>query len=301
MGKDIFLFAGPYHYEKKTIPRQRDSVAVYSYLRHQGKVDQVLTSLADLYHFFENLIQPVRKLNHDNADSLYTLVELPSCFFCTDDGTPVKSLPMPNAIVLSENSFRKNFWHLDILDAIRTNESTIAVLHRWWQADITGEIGNSRHGDIRESLMLYLYVLYVDKTQQPGFYDGVKQNLLTGERTGNGKGDFARPDLIGGDVVRDVFLTLDDIRNTHQSESEFRVMMQQFYELTVQKGTVNPEDFSRIVETAIVRGNESAEQTANIRQRITSITQHVNDAAAQQLNAEPSLTIFVFNLEEWLP
>ncbi|MBU2699556.1 hypothetical protein Ga0466249_000635 [Sporomusaceae bacterium BoRhaA] len=300
MGKDIFLFAGPYHYEKKTIPGQRDSVAVYNYPRHQGNVDQVLTSLAKPYQFVENLIQPARNLTDDDAAPLYTLVELPPCFFCTDDGTPVKSLTLTNAIALSENLFRKDVWHLDFLDGIRTNKLAIAVLQRWWQADITG-IDDSRHGDITESLMLYLYALYVDKNQQPGFYDQVKQNLLTGERTGNGEGDFIRPDMIGGDVVRDVFLTLDDIRNTQQGESEFQAMMQRFYELTAKTGTVNPDDFAQSVEAVLVKGNASAEQTANIRQRLASITQQVNEDVMRQLNAEPSLALFVFNLEDWLP
>jgi hypothetical protein len=300
LGKDVFLFAGPYHYEKKTISGRGDSVAVYSYPRHQGNVDQVLTSLTKPYQFVENLIQPARSLTDDDKASLYTLVELPPCFFCTDDGVPVKSLTLTNAIVLSENLFRKNVWHLDFLDGIRTNKLAIAVLQRWWQADITG-IDDSRHGDITESLMLYLYALYVDKNQQPGFYDQVKQNLLTGERTGNGEGDFIRPDLIGGDVVRDVFLTLDDIRNTQQGESELQAMMQRFYELTAQTGTVNPDDFAQSVEAVLVKGNASAEQTADIRQRLASITQQVNEDAMRQLNAEPSLALFVFNLEEWLP
>ena len=300
-GKDVALFSGPYQYEKKLLPGRKDPVAVYYYSRHQDKVDHILSLVSQPYQFVETLLEPAIAGPASYRQGMSTLVEMPSLFFCTVDGTAVKSLLMTDTILLSENLFRNNHWPLVTLAKIRQNKLTMAVLQRWWQADISGALNKNQPGNVQESLMLYLYVLYSDQMQQSGFYEQVKQNLLTGEKTESGPGDFTRPVLVDGAIVRDVFLTLDDIRQLDQGTSLFATVMQQLYAVAVQQGAISSADFSRVIESVLAREKESTEQTKKIRLRLTRIVQQENADAAQPLAIEKSLTVFAFNLEDWLP
>ena len=300
-GRDVFLLTGPYHCEKRKISSRNGFVEVYSYRQHQARVSDVLDELAAPYLFYEDMLQPEQSYNLGGAPSakLYTVVEIPTFFAYTkadysDDDDFIFNLTLTDTVLISEYHFRGDKWRWSFKSDIQANKYNMAVLQRWWQEDIT-VMGEYCDGNITESLMYYLAALYAEKTWGRMFYEQAKQSLLT--KTKTDLKQFAFPFAAGGPVVRDVFMTMDTIRS-ELGDLAIKKIMRELYAVYIRKRTIDPTDFSQVVETATARADWPQEKREEIHRLFETIAQQSNELQKRKIKSTG--TIFEFNPEEWL-
>ncbi|SMD15835.1 ABC transporter permease [Sporomusa malonica] len=302
-GRDVFLVTGPYQREKRDFPGREGFVEVYFYPQHQRQIDRVLHALAEPYRFYEELLQPASfdRPIAGHQDKLLTVIEMPTFFSYSETGESSRILTLTNSVLFSENYFRTGKHLFAFLDDIQANKGDLAVLQRWWQEDITRMYGWDRDGNISESIMLYLHTLYNEKKHGPAYYAQVKENLLAAVSTSNGEGDFTRPSLIGGSVAKDVFMILDTIRNFQFGNTAIRDVICSLYTVYCSQKEIQPDEFANIIERILIKHDCPQEKRAEIYRRLDNITRRANDPNAWRLKTNLSITIFSFNIEEWLP
>jgi hypothetical protein len=283
-GRNVFLLVGPYHYEKRTFPAGRKGfIEIYCYRQHQKRITKVLESLTTSYLFYENLLlSNCSTPDTAQSEKICTIVEIPPFSFLTGEGGINKSLTLTDAVLVTEDLFFTGTWPSVTFTDMQANKRDMAVLQRWWPEDITVS-GWLQESDISESLMLYLYALYMEKTRGRGFYEQVKDNLLSGK--GATYGEFFLPSLTGGEVARDIFMTLDMIRTSNHGDPAIKKIMSRFHQIYVYQGGIQSKDFAKVVEGVVAGMDRQPANSDEIRRKLKSIAKHVDNPETPEVEA----------------
>jgi hypothetical protein len=300
-GRDVFLITGPYHYEKRTFRKYGDFIEAYSYRQHQNRITKALNSIAAPYLFYEDLFQTDRLANPKTAryGKVCTVVEMPPFSFLSGEGCFDESLTLTDTVLISEELFPTETWRLAAIAFMQANKLDLAVLQRWWQEDVRVE--SNRNGNIVEGVMLYGYILYMEKTQGRAFYRQIKENVSSGKRVEAGNESFLLPFFTGGPVIRDVFMILDAIRTPEYGDPAIKQIMRQLYQVYVSKGTIGPAEFVKVVKTAVMDANWPPAKTDEIRNQLENIVKDMHVIATRKLKPASNITIYTFRPEDWLP
>lgn len=216
--QDAFLIAAPY----VKIVDQSTDVTTYCAKLHEENANTIITLVKDRTTFYENLIPRANK-QHLNV------VEVPQFLLDSwlEETAERKKLGLRNAILVSE-------YFLNSLPNEDTSEKKLqmlyleeAVLSLWWPAFATSDPGN-----ISAGMLSYMYTLYKENRLGKAYYEDVKQfwlqykpvpNLVAGEN-----GDRIQA---GGEnlVVKEIFLILDDIRQSELGDEGVQSFMQKIH------------------------------------------------------------------------
>ncbi len=299
-GRDVFLMVGPYHYEKRTFPKDRNGFAeVYCYHQHRKRITKVMESLTTAYLFYENLFQSNCSVDSCAGQSgkICTVVEIPPFAFLNNGEG---SLTLTDTVLVTEELFETVTWHWAIFSKMQANKRDMAVLQRWWPEEITTHSnGWLQDGDITKGVLLYLYTMYMEKIRSGGFHERVKENLFSGQ--GATDVEYCLPSFTGGPIVRDIFMTLDMIRTSKFDDPAIRKIVNRLYQVYVYKGNVNLTEFTKAIEAVISSSDLQSERIYEIRQRLKSIAKHVDNPETQRLMHKLSMINYTFRPEDWLP
>lgn len=216
--QDVFLLAAPY---AKIAAQSTDVTAYYAKLDEEN-ANTIITLVQDRITFYENLIPRSNK-------QYLNVVEVPQFLLDSwlEETAERKKLGLKNAILVSE-------YFLKLLPNEDTSEKKLqmlyfeeAVLSLWWPAFNTSDPGN-----ISAGMLSYMYTLYKENLLGKAYYEDVKQfwlqykpvpNLVAGEN-----GDRIQA---GGDnlVVKEIFLILDDIRQSEIGDEGVQSFMQKIH------------------------------------------------------------------------
>ena len=308
-GHDVFLLSGPY--ERQIIHTADGIVTVYNFPLHNNQTSRVINSLTKIYNFYEDMLQGRTAFkSQQNGTAKYNVIEIPPFLLFSEDGEPRKNLTLTDSIVLSENYFKTDNLTLDFLNKIQTNKRDMAVLQRWWQEDLSEEMGLDGYGDksIYSSLSYYLYIVGLEKTRAPESYTLARKNIAESytlakqnKETGQKQvliDDFCMPWLPISPVTQEIFPILDTLR-TELGEQTLKEVTRNLYHIYTTHGNIHAADFSQTIETALTASSLSPEKQAEIQMHLRNI---------EQLTAQPgifkattSLTQFSFDMEEYLP
>jgi hypothetical protein len=216
--QDVFLLAAPY----AKIAAQSTDVTTYYAKLDEENANTIITLVQDRTTFYENLIPRSNK-------QYLNVVEVPQFLLDSwlEETAERKKLGLKNAILVSE-------YFLKLLPNEDTSEKKLqmlyfeeAVLSLWWPAFNTSDPGN-----ISAGMLSYMYTLYKENLLGKTYYEDVKQfwlqykpvpNLVAGEN-----GDRIQA---GGDnlVVKEIFLILDDIRQSELGDEGVQSFMQKIH------------------------------------------------------------------------
>ncbi len=216
--QDAFLIAAPY----VKIAAQSTDVTTYCAKLHEENANTIITLVKDRTTFYENLIPRANK-------QYLNVVEVPQFLLDSwlEETAERKKLGLRNTILVSE-------YFLKLLPNEDTSEKKLqmlyfeeAVLSLWWPAFDTSDPGN-----ISAGMLSYMYTLYKENLLGKAYYEDVKQfwlqykpvpNLVAGE-----DGDRIQA---GGDnlVVKEIFLILDDIRQSELGDEGVKSFMQKIH------------------------------------------------------------------------
>lgn len=222
--QDVFLIAAPY---VKIADPNGDMIAYCAKL-HKENANPIITLVNDRTTFYEKLIPLTDKQS-------LSIVEVPQFLLNSWMGETAerKRLGLKNAILISEYYFK-------LLPKADTSEKELqklyfeeAVLSLWWPAFDTSDPGN-----ISAGMLSYMYTLYNENILGKEYYDDVKQFWLQYKPDSNlvsGPGVDRDRSHAGGDnlVVKEVFLILDDIRQSELGDEGVKSFMQKVHALSV--------------------------------------------------------------------
>jgi hypothetical protein len=197
-------------------------VTTYYAKLDEENANTIITLVQDRTTFYENLIPRSNK-------QYLNVVEVPQFLLDSwlEETAERKKLGLKNAILVSE-------YFLKLLPNEDTSEKKLqmlyfeeAVLSLWWPAFDTSDPGN-----ISAGMLSYMYTLYKENLLGKAYYEDVKQfwlqykpvpNLVAGE-----DGDRIQA---GGDnlVVKEIFLILDDIRQSELGDEGVQYFMQKIH------------------------------------------------------------------------
>ncbi len=290
-GHNVFLLAGPYERQVYNVPDE--NVTVYSLPLHKGENSRVISSLADTYGFYKDMLQD----KNSPTDKNTTIIEIPPTLLVSKDGESRKDLTLTDSILLSENYFKSDDLAFDFLNQIQANKRDIAVLQRWWQEDLSGgPLDTDPANNICSSLSYYLYILGLEKTRSPEFYTLAKQNIQSQNRVLID--DFSMPWLPVSSINREVFSVLDILR-TECGDQYLKKVIRDLYHIYTQQGYISVDDFSKTIDSELADSALSLEKQTEVRKHLSIIKQIT--ANHEPINVTPSMTQFAFDLEEYLP
>lgn len=294
-GKNVFLITGPYRYERQELSGHPGWIDTYTYRRHGAQTAPVLQAITEPYWFYENRM---RETTQETTDRFCTLVEMPNTFYSSIDGRSLKDLVLDGAVLIAENDFSAGK-SVDFLQAIQANKQDIAVLQHWWQENICGETEGMHGANIPEAIMLYIYALHNEKLHPGQFYEPVKENLLAEKSTDTVADAFTRPFLIGGSLTRDVFMTLDWLHR--QDDGLLKKVTLRLYQTYQREHSLTADQFSQVVLAETEHAGWSRQQRDEFQTLLAGVERDAADEERQEMISPTSLTIFAFNMEEWLP
>jgi hypothetical protein len=296
-GRDVFLLAGPYHNEKRSFPGRKGFIDIYRYHSPRERTLEILDVITTPYLFYEKLLQPDCPAAPDVQPSgkIGTVVEIPPFSFLTEEEELDERLALTDTILISEHIFPTETWRLANIADIQANHLDMAVLQLWWPEDITMGV-DGRDGNISEGLALYLYTLYMEKKRGRGYYEQVKENVLSGSGVTNGK--FIQPLWAKGPVVRNVFMTLDMIRASELGDPAIQKILHLLYQTYISQGSIRSTDFSKTVDGVLARANWHPAKTDEINQRLESIAGHVDHLESRKLGF--GAANYTFRPEDWV-
>ncbi len=278
-GRDVFLMTGPFYHEKREIPNRQGFLNVYCYRQHQSKITGVVNSLTEPYLFFQRILLPDRV----ESSKIGTVVEIPAFFFFQENGIYANNLTLTDTVLIPEQYFRTGKQSLSIFAGpkrlgFREILYNIAILQRWEQDDATHENGKA---GVISGLGLYRRALYMEKI--------------------NGRAYYNRYLLIEGiddvPIARDVFLTLDAIRSSKLGDKSINKLMGFFFQIYNQTGAIYPKTFIKVINTMLEKANLTQEKKKEIRRRLKSIAQYIDETRPQKIRS--SVMLYPFN-REWL-
>lgn len=265
-GRDVFLMTGPYSYEKRKLPGREDFIAVYSYLQHGSKVDEMMAELREPYLFYEEMFKGQHPDNFSvtpKAKSC-TIVEIPNLFV---KGAEYNAdITLVNTVLIDNFDFQSPLHRLGGIlggEEAKRQRFEAAILNYWGQDGMVHPYSN---GNIVDGVGLYLHTLYKEKNGQPGYYKQVKQALQAGV------GEEGE-ELPKGIVVQEVFMILDAIGTLESGPSVIKKIMGELYPRYVAHNKITPEDFSKIVNISLADMNCPPEKLAEIYGRLGKVDQ----------------------------
>ncbi|MCC5468494.1 ABC transporter permease [Pelosinus baikalensis] len=216
--QDAFLIAAPY----VKIAAQSGDMTTYCAKLHEENANTVITLVKDRITFYENLIPRANK-------QYLNVVEVPQFLLDSwlEETAERKKLGLKNAILVSEYFFK-------LLPNEDTSEKKLqmlyfeeAVLSLWWPAFDTSDPGN-----ISAGMLSYMYTLYKENLLGKAYYEDMKQFWLQYKPVPNlVAGEDGDRNQAGGDnlVVKEIFLILDDIRQSELGDEGVQSFMQKIH------------------------------------------------------------------------
>jgi len=222
--QDVFLIAAPY----VKIADPKGSVITYCAKLHEKNANPIITLVNDRVTFYKKLIPLTDKQS-------LNIVEAPQFLLNSWMGETAerKRLGLRNAILISEYFFKS-------LPNEDTSEKELQMLHFeeavlgfWWPGFDTSDPGN-----ISAGMLSYMHTLYKENILGKEYYDGVKHFWLQYKPESkwvSGPGVDRDRSHAGGDnlVVKEVFLILDDIRQSELGDEGVKAFMQKVHALSV--------------------------------------------------------------------
>lgn len=218
--QDIFLIAAPY----KTIKGagSNENIIVYCAKPHEENAKSIVTLVNDRVAFYEKLI-PL------NDKQYWNLVEVPKFLLNSWMGetSERKKIGLKNAILISEFDFLT-------LPSENTTEAKRhllyleeSILSLWWSGFDTNDPGN-----INAGMLSYMHTLYKESKLGKGYYNGVKQFWLQYEAIPSAGREQTHA---GGDnlVIKEIFLIIDDIRQSELGDEGVKEFMQKVHAVSV--------------------------------------------------------------------
>ena len=280
-GRDVFVIAGPYHYEKRKFPGRKDYAAVYCYPQDKDKLDKVMNRLMPQYTFYAEMLQGWQP---ESQAKTCTVVEVPHELMFSD-------VTLTDTILVNDTEFEsfmerwmEIFGTTDLTDAVHSTDA----LQYWGQDAVVN--GYSK-GNIIDGMGCYLQTLYLEKTRGPVYYEQVKQALLIEERDNRG-----RTLLFSGPVVRDVFMVLDAIRTSELGDSAIQQIMRELYQVGTRKRTIDPADFSRAVKAVLAETNWPQARYDEINWRLESIKANITSPDSEKLSWKWGVWFWLFGV-----
>lgn len=275
-GRDVFLMTGPYGYEKRKLPGREELIAVYSYLQHESKVDEMLAELREPYLFYEEMFEG-RQIDNFSVTpkaKSCTIVEIPNLLV---KGTEYNAdITLVNTILIDNFDFQSPLQRLGRIlggEEGKRQRFEAAILNYWGQ---DGMMHPYSDGNILDGVGLYLHALYKEKNGQSGYYQQVKQALLVGpEEEGE--------ELPKGMVVPEVFMILDTIGTLESGPLVIKKIMGELYPRYVAHNKITPEDFSQVVETSLAERNYPPEKLAEIHGRLGNVEQSSREVGENKI------------------
>jgi hypothetical protein len=214
--RDVFLIAAPY----KTVERAAPDGNIIAYCAnlHEENANHIVTLVNDRTTFYEKLL-PLK-------DKQYlSVIEVPRFLLNSwmDETPERKRLGLSNVILISEYDFVS-------LPSENTSEKVLqllyfeeSVLSLWWPGFDTNDPGN-----ISAGMMNYMYTLYKENKLGKEYYDDVKRFWLQYKTVPNRS-------HVGGEtlVTKEVFLILDDIRQSELGDEGVKAFMQKVHAISV--------------------------------------------------------------------
>jgi hypothetical protein len=217
--QNIFLIVAPY---VKIAAFDGDRL-VYCAKLHDENANPILTLVNDRVTFYEKMI-PLKNKQYLNV------VEVPQFLLNSWMGETAerKSLGLNNAILISEYCFKS-------LPNEETSERKLqmlyfdeAVLSLWWPG-----FNTSNPGNISAGMLSYMHTLYKESMLGEEYYNGVKQFWSQYDELVSSLGRDR--EHAGGEnlVVKEVFLMLDDIRQSELGDEGVKDFMKKVYTTSV--------------------------------------------------------------------
>lgn len=234
--QNIFLIAAPY----VKIPGLRGDMMAYCAKLHEENSNPILTLVSDRITFYEKMI-PLKNKHYLNV------VEVPQFLLNSWMGETAerKSLGLNNAILISEYCFKSLLNEETSERKLQMLYFDEAVLSLWWPG-----FNTSNPGNISAGMLSYMYTLYKENMLGKEYYIGVKQFWLQYDESVSSLGRDR--EHAGGEnlVVKEIFLMLDDIRQSELGNDGVKEFIQRIY--TVSASTYDRElewqDMLRIMD-----------------------------------------------------
>jgi hypothetical protein len=213
--RDVFFIAAPYKIVK--MPALNGNITVYCAKPHEERAKDIVELVKDRITFYEKLI-PLKDKQSLN------IVEVPK--FLLDgwmDAAERKTFGLVNSIPISEDYFillpdeNKSLGEAQLL---YFEES---ILSLWWPGFDTSDPGN-----ISAGMIDYMHTLYKEDKLGKEYYDGVKRFWLQYKPVPSVDKERSHA---GGEnlVVREIFLLLDDIRQSELGDEGVKAFMQKVH------------------------------------------------------------------------
>lgn len=217
--QNVFLIAAPY----VKMPTLSGARMAYCAKPHEKNANSILTLVNDRTTFYEKMIPLKHKQYLD-------VVEVPQFLLnsWTGETAERKSLELNNVILISEHFFRS-------LPNEDTSEKKIqmlsfeeAVLSLWWPG-----FNTSNPGNISAGMLSYMYTLYKESMLGKEYYNDVKQFWLQYDKSM--LSSVRDREHAGGEnlVVKEIFLMLDDIRQSELGDDGVKDFMKKVYTASV--------------------------------------------------------------------
>jgi hypothetical protein len=284
-GRDVFLITGPYHYEKKAFANRGGWLDVYCFRQHRSRLNRVWDSLVESYQFYAAIFQPTLATLPVKSG---TLVEIPQFFSFME----TKDLLLTDSVSLLENYFRVSRRSLALVAEMEATKRDLAILQRWW-AENPVQYDWERDGQIGESLLLYFAALGLEKRWGRDFYQDVKGNYFK---------ESTLPGFTGGPVVREVIAIMKTLRDRQTSDLAMKQLTGRLYRIYRRQGWIDPDDFSREVETVLTQRDIPKARVDEIRRHLERLAQEARKPERRLIKINYSLPVtIVFNQDEWVP
>jgi hypothetical protein len=220
--QNIFLIAAPY----VKIPALNGDMIAYCAKLHEENANPILALVNDRTTFYEKMI-PLKNKQYLNV------VEVPQFLLNSWMGETAerKRLGLNNVVLISEYYFKS-------LPNEDTSERKLlmlyfeeAVLSLWWSGFNTSEPGN-----ISAGMLSYMHTLYKENLLGKEYYNGVKQFWLQYKPVMSSSSYWDKDrEHAGGEnlVVKEIFLILDDIRQSELGDDGVKDFMKKVYTASV--------------------------------------------------------------------
>ncbi|MBU2702845.1 hypothetical protein Ga0466249_003980 [Sporomusaceae bacterium BoRhaA] len=217
--RDVFLIAAPYEIIK--MAALDGNITAYCAKPHEDSAKNIVELVKDRITFYENLIPLKDK-------QLLNVVEVPG--FLLDGwlgAAERKIFGLANSIPISEDDFISLPTENRSQGEVQLLYFEESVLSLWWPGFDTSDPGN-----ISAGMLSYMYTLYKENKMGKEYYDGVKRFWLQYKPVPsvNRERRYA-----GGEnlVVKEIFLLLDDIRQSELGDEGVKAFMQKVHTVSV--------------------------------------------------------------------
>jgi hypothetical protein len=229
-GRDVFLLAGPYEHTKLTVPGREEAVDFYHFPGHDGNLHKMAYKVSQLDYY--NSLVP--RGNPSGLAKGYLIFEAPR--FLTYDNLMNSSnlgfidvIALPEAIFLTKSLYSP--WWSQPAGRILSEARS---LNLWWANCFKKE-----KGDIADGLALYMYTLYNEHKHGKRFYDNAREYWLSYQDESPDNEDMLG---VRGQIVREVFLLMDTIRQSNLGDDGVKQFLRLIYAAYQEKNILEATD-----------------------------------------------------------